>query len=364
MRTLIGPDFANRTASAGPRELPRELQLTVSADERARGQLLPENLRAAHVAFHRHGCLLLRDLFPLPLVEAMYQEFLARYGSLDPRGMDELAAGPMPNPIRPAGKGRFQISLRMSGAFCVPDVFKNPVLYRTLGPLLGADMQLNSLVIVMSYPGSSMQQIHRDYGHLFANEPSLGPNLPVFAVNCVVPLVDVDMQTGPTAVWPGSHRWPTGIEAELEAVTACPIRRGDCMLLDYRTLHTGLPNRSDRVRPILYLVYARGWFIDEGTYFGVNQPDIALEDYHRLPESAHSVLWRALGQAVRGREPGFDAGVKSDIPSRATDGGVRSPPPPSGKSDDPPRSGKVGRNDPCPCGSGRKYKQCHGALTA
>ncbi len=25
--------------------------------------------------------------------------------------------------------------------------------------------------------------------------------------------------------------------------------------------------------------------------------------------------------------------------------------------------GKVGRNDPCPCGSGRKYKQCHGRLT-
>jgi hypothetical protein len=26
------------------------------------------------------------------------------------------------------------------------------------------------------------------------------------------------------------------------------------------------------------------------------------------------------------------------------------------------RSGeKVGRNDPCPCGSGKKYKHCHGA---
>ncbi len=23
--------------------------------------------------------------------------------------------------------------------------------------------------------------------------------------------------------------------------------------------------------------------------------------------------------------------------------------------------GKVGRNDPCPCGSGKKYKNCHGA---
>ncbi len=26
-----------------------------------------------------------------------------------------------------------------------------------------------------------------------------------------------------------------------------------------------------------------------------------------------------------------------------------------------PSSEKVGRNDPCPCGSGKKYKKCHGA---
>jgi preprotein translocase subunit SecA len=25
---------------------------------------------------------------------------------------------------------------------------------------------------------------------------------------------------------------------------------------------------------------------------------------------------------------------------------------------------KVGRNDPCPCGSGKKYKKCHGATEA
>jgi preprotein translocase subunit SecA len=23
---------------------------------------------------------------------------------------------------------------------------------------------------------------------------------------------------------------------------------------------------------------------------------------------------------------------------------------------------RVGRNDPCPCGSGKKYKQCHGKI--
>jgi preprotein translocase subunit SecA len=27
---------------------------------------------------------------------------------------------------------------------------------------------------------------------------------------------------------------------------------------------------------------------------------------------------------------------------------------------DPTRWGKVGRNEACPCGSGRKYKHCHG----
>jgi preprotein translocase subunit SecA len=28
----------------------------------------------------------------------------------------------------------------------------------------------------------------------------------------------------------------------------------------------------------------------------------------------------------------------------------------------PDAVGHVGRNDPCPCGSGKKYKQCHGQL--
>ncbi|MEM9971159.1 MAG: SEC-C metal-binding domain-containing protein, partial [Pseudomonadota bacterium] len=29
---------------------------------------------------------------------------------------------------------------------------------------------------------------------------------------------------------------------------------------------------------------------------------------------------------------------------------------------DPSTWGNPGRNDPCPCGSGRKFKHCHGAL--
>ena len=31
-------------------------------------------------------------------------------------------------------------------------------------------------------------------------------------------------------------------------------------------------------------------------------------------------------------------------------------------SEQAPSGPKVGRNDPCPCGSGKKYKHCHGQL--
>lgn len=39
------------------------------------------------------------------------------------------------------------------------------------------------------------------------------------------------------------------------------------------------------------------------------------------------------------------------------------PPPPRPRVEAPLQQGargKVGRNDPCPCGSGRKFKLCHG----
>jgi preprotein translocase subunit SecA len=49
-------------------------------------------------------------------------------------------------------------------------------------------------------------------------------------------------------------------------------------------------------------------------------------------------------------------------------GGAAPPPAPSGQADQRQqpfvRDGrKIGRNEPCPCGSGKKFKQCHGRLT-
>jgi preprotein translocase subunit SecA len=55
------------------------------------------------------------------------------------------------------------------------------------------------------------------------------------------------------------------------------------------------------------------------------------------------------------------AGSEQPEPLRAAAGGDGAPPPQQPFV----REGrKIGRNEPCPCGSGKKYKQCHGRLSA
>jgi preprotein translocase subunit SecA len=67
-----------------------------------------------------------------------------------------------------------------------------------------------------------------------------------------------------------------------------------------------------------------------------------------------------------------ESGGFTKIPEQETTSGQGSPPPASAisasgampsqaKSQPVKAEEKVGRNDPCPCGSGKKYKKCHGA---
>lgn len=48
-------------------------------------------------------------------------------------------------------------------------------------------------------------------------------------------------------------------------------KRGDVIIFDYRTYHRGLPNQSDKRRPMLYQTYSRAWFRD-----GHNFPEVSL----------------------------------------------------------------------------------------
>jgi preprotein translocase subunit SecA len=65
----------------------------------------------------------------------------------------------------------------------------------------------------------------------------------------------------------------------------------------------------------------------------------------------------ALGRAQFGRAGRVGVGMGG---MGMTNGGRDERPAP--KPDDPTTWGKVGRNETCPCGSGKKFKHCHGAL--
>jgi ectoine hydroxylase-related dioxygenase (phytanoyl-CoA dioxygenase family) len=315
--------------------------VAVSPSESTGGALSPETEAAVLAAFREHGVVLLRGMFPADTVEAMHQEYLARYGSLNVTTMGNEAERPAPNRFLAVGGARCDITLRMTGAFGRPDVFANPNLLKILAPVLGEEIQLSNFTAVVSHPGAPIQHIHRDMGHLFPGY-SHGADLPVYAVNVAVPLIDVDLRTGPTGVWLGSHRWP-GAVADVKTMTVAPFQRGDCMMIDYRTLHTGLPNAGRQARPIVYMVYTRPWFFDHVNHVARIPLDMPLEHYNKLPPSLHPLLTRAYSYAVRARW--------SEVDGR-----------PPATSNDPSKWGKIGRNDPCPCGSGRKFKQCHGQL--
>jgi len=270
--------------------------IPVSERERADGALFPSTAEATRRALRTEGLALLRGTFPAAVIHGLHQEYLGQYGALSSRQMADRAKDPPPNPFLEVGDARYEITPRMKGRFGNPEVFANPLLCRFLASLLGENMRLSGFTIVVSFPGSTVQHVHRDHLHLFAD---LGPVLPVYAINIAVPLVDVNLETGPTGVWPGSHRWQDTQIPSPETATRVSFQRGDCVILDYRTLHLGLPNQSNTVRPILYMVYARTWFFDEVNHEGRTSLDMSLETYHSLPVSVRPLVLRAYSQAMR-----------------------------------------------------------------
>ena len=238
--------------------------VAVSAGEIAGGALSPETERGAHAAFREHGCVLLRGAYPCPAIEAMFNEYVARYGTLNAQGMQDAAAKPPPNRFLRVGDARYEITLRVSGA----------------SRRAGRDRK-SPLAPVPRPAARRRHASERIHGRRLPSgrDPAACSSRPCPPVRRAgrrfglaglrgqwrcAPLIDVDIETGPTGVWLGSHRWARRTSAAArQTMTACSFQRGDCVLLDYRTLHTGLPNLSGRIRPIVYMVYTRPWFFDE-----------------------------------------------------------------------------------------------------
>ena len=88
------------------------------------------------------------------------------------------------------------------------------------------------------------------------------------------------------------------------------------------------------------------------------------EEIEREEEERRERLMRAL-KAQHDEASSFQSAAAEPAPQPAADGARGAPPP---QVPDTPgtfvrNERKVGRNEPCPCGSGKKFKHCHGLLS-
>jgi hypothetical protein len=272
--------------------------IQVTDAERAAGQLSATSDQAARAALRTFGCVLLRGVFPVETIDGLRAAFDAQLGALTAEEMAEQAKKPAPNPVLLVGEKRYEVLVKIKGAFGDPNLFGNLLLCRFLVRVLDQNLKLSGMTVVVSYPGATLQHIHSDLHPLFG-EPGLSASLPHYAINVSVPLIDVDQQTGPTGIWLGSHLWPANRGPHPDEYTSVDYLRGDCILIDYRTLHAGLPNTSSSARPILYMVYARTWFFDEVNHQARPSLDMAADDFLRLPPHLQALMKRAYSQRLR-----------------------------------------------------------------
>jgi ectoine hydroxylase-related dioxygenase (phytanoyl-CoA dioxygenase family) len=259
--------------------------------------MLPGQAYTAAHQFRVHGCLWLENCIHPSKVQAMQDQFLQQYANQD---LEQVKKNCLH-----VGDKRYMFTVKVDGAFADPDVYAAPRIMPVVESLLGKDCILQSVGVVCAYPGSAMQHVHRDHPNLFEEAGGLNSFLPPFALHVVIPLVDLNAETGTTALWEGSHRnrkrstegeySPEQLMRAEGAIHPWP-KAGDSYFMDFRLRHGGTANYSSKPRPILYLVYSRRWFQDRPNYESRRQKpiDISQEEYNRIPEPHRHLFENAI----------------------------------------------------------------------
>jgi ectoine hydroxylase-related dioxygenase (phytanoyl-CoA dioxygenase family) len=239
-------------------------RLRISDSEVNQQSLAQSTIDQAANLFSQHGALWLENALPKEFVANLRAAYSAKYSSCGQRKLASKFAR--------VGDQRFMISVKIKGVFNSPLLYANPNLMPILSRTLGPDFVISSFGSVVAFPGAEDQPIHFDHPPLFQSEQACS-DLPAHAITVVIPLVDIDRETGSTGIWEGSHR--SGGRAKLNELmekpswegAALPLpRAGDAYLMDYRVIHGGMANHSQTIRPIFYIVYSRPWFNDYSNF--------------------------------------------------------------------------------------------------
>lgn len=221
-----------------------------------------------------HGVVWFKDMFPRAYIDEVRRAFLARFNDWK---HDEMGK---PNSV---GNKRYTVPLRMSAPFSDPALFANPTLIDMLEVHMGEQPIVNAYGGVITYPGANSQHIHREHPLLYTND-QYNAGLPAYAVNVLIPLVDLDEQLGGTQIWEGTHRL-AGDERWQGPSKVVYARQGDAVVLDYRVYHGGMPCLAGEVRPVLFITYSLPWFRDTMAFDSHDAVAISASELAGMPES-------------------------------------------------------------------------------
>ena len=253
-----------------------------------------ELIKQAAQLFRQHGSLLIENVFPLELVQAMRDEFHNRYEILP---KDEIG-----NHCLGVGHERYKFTVSVETPFNDPELYASTRMLPILREILGFDCVIHSFGAVCAFPGAEMQHFHKDHAPLYAEAGGLNAFLPPFCVRAHVPMIDLDEETGTTAMWSGSHREKSGKENKelgdrvgdgVEGAYLPYPKVGDCYLMDFRLGHRGTPNVSDRARTVLYMLYSRRWFKDHKNFDKQSRLEISADEYEKIPEEYRDLFLNA-----------------------------------------------------------------------
>ncbi len=228
-------------------------RIRVSAQERQQGYLEPETLALVIEQFNLHGGVQLDEVFEPAFVARLQQHFEQKYGR-------HFHDGHHPHALR-TGDKRYMLTLELDEAFGDAQLVASGLLMPFVRSQLGDDCIMTTYTAVISLPGSKDQLMHKDFSPPF-EEKGWKLKIPCWSLQAIVPLVPMNELTGATAIWKGTQQMSESRARKRTDVHVPVVPLGSVLLVDYKTAHAGRANKSEHVRPIVCLAYARPWFRD------------------------------------------------------------------------------------------------------
>ncbi len=254
-----------------------------SIEEKKRKLPEPATLNLATKLYKHFGYLIIEDLFLDQYIDELHDSFVTSYS--------HYFADKVFDDSLKVGDKRAMVTVELDGPFNSVEYYANPLIMPILARLLGRDLILFSMGAVVSLPGAQRQRTHRDHRALFDDD--VDAMLPSFTVTVGVPLIEMNNETGTTRVYGRTHRKNGDLSDKDKNLGINPvIRKGSCMLFDYRIFHEGTPNNSKNVRPLMYNIYSRPWFRDCQNYSKQEPMNISDSAWSQIPDEYKRLfLW-------------------------------------------------------------------------